>query len=105
MIEALPALFGVGIIATVGFLMARSYNARRTDPGSSTASGDYWSRSEIAGSSTSTSDSSDRSGSSWFSGWFGSSHESSSAFDSGGGSSDSGGGGGGSDGGGGGGGD
>ena len=81
MFEALPALFGIGIIAVVGVLMARSFNDKRKSyDGYSTGDGGV-------------------SSGGWFP-WFdgSSSHDSSSS------SSDGGGGGGGGDGGGGGGG-
>ena len=111
MIEGLPGLIAIGVVATAGFLMARSFGARRRRTGSShDGSSGYWSSSDTISSTREA----DRDGVGWFSGFFSSSDTSSSSSDSGGssdssGSSDSGssdsGGGGGDGGGGGGGGD
>jgi hypothetical protein len=89
MIEALPGLFGIGIVATVGFVMVRSFNARRRQGSDSS----YDSGPSYGSSGGSTSSE----GGSWFGGLFGSSESSSSSHDSGSSSDSGGGGGGGSD--------
>jgi hypothetical protein len=78
LIDGLPGLIAIGIVATVGFLMVRAFRARRsgTSPSSDGSSTSYWS-----GSSSRDNDRSDSSG--WFSGLFSPSDSSSSCHDSG----------------------
>jgi hypothetical protein len=94
MIEGLPGLIAIGIVATVGFMMARTFGARRSRASSSDDGTSTWSSSGIDYSSSRETDRGESGG--WFSGLFSSSdnssssHDSGSSFDS---SSDSGGGG------------
>lgn len=96
MIEGLPGLIAIGIVATVGFLMARPLNARRGRSGSADDGGSgYWSGGDITGPSAASSlcEGADRSESSGrFGGLFGSSDSSSSSDSSDGGGGDGGGG-------------
>ena len=81
LIDGLPGLIAIGIVATVGFLMVRAFRARRTGTSSSSdgSSTSYWSGNDY--SSCRDTDRSDSSG--WFSGLFSSSDSSSSSHDSG----------------------